>query len=248
MALFESFKYKRKNTLMHNLDPRTKLIMVIVLSSLSLMYFEIVPLLLILLLNTLLITLAKCLKEWYMTFQGLTILIAFVFIFNFFLVSPIFAIVTVLRLLALASSFAIFFLTVHPDDLTQSLIQMHVPFDYAFSFSLAIRFVPTIAQEATSIMDAQMSRGLELQKGNLIQKARNYLPILVPLIVNAIRRALQIAESLESRGFGAEDKRTYLYELKLRLIDYFTILIFIVLFTIVFILRYTAILTINIPF
>ncbi|RLI59351.1 MAG: hypothetical protein DRO67_09900, partial [Candidatus Asgardarchaeum californiense] len=181
---------------------------------------------------------AKSLREWYYTLKGLLYLLILVFVFNYFLVSPIFGIITVLRLLALASSFSVFFLTVHPDDLTQALIQMKIPFDYAFSLSLAIRFVPTIAQESQSIMDAQMSRGLELQKGSLIQKARNYLPILVPLIVNSIRRALQIAESLESRGFGAEEKRTYLYELKMRFSDYLVICLFLASFLLLLLDRY----------
>ncbi|MGQ4915766.1 MAG: energy-coupling factor transporter transmembrane component T family protein [Candidatus Asgardarchaeia archaeon] len=238
MSVFESFKYKRKDTFIHNLDPRTKLIMVIVLSAVSLMFFEIVPLLIILVINTILIAIAKSLREWYYTLKGLLYLLILVFVFNYFLVSPIFGIITVLRLLALASSFSVFFLTVHPDDLTQALIQMKIPFDYAFSLSLAIRFVPTIAQESQSIMDAQMSRGLELQKGSLIQKARNYLPILVPLIVNSIRRALQIAESLESRGFGAEEKRTYLYELKMRFSDYLVICLFLTSFLLLLLDRY----------
>lgn len=238
MSVFESFKYKRKDTFIHNLDPRTKLIMVIVLSAVSLMFFEIVPLLIILVINTILIAIAKSLREWYYTLKGLLYLLILVFVFNYFLVSPIFGIITVLRLLALASSFSVFFLTVHPDDLTQALIQMKIPFDYAFSLSLAIRFVPTIAQESQSIMDAQMSRGLELQKGSLIQKARNYLPILVPLIVNSIRRALQIAESLESRGFGAEEKRTYLYELKMRFSDYLVICLFLASFLLLLLDRY----------
>ena len=119
----------------------------------------------------------------------------------------------VLRLIALTTIFSVFFLTVHPDDLSQALIQMHVPFDLAFTFSMAIRFVPTLAIEAQTIMEAQMSRGLELQKGNLIQKAKNYIPILAPLLISSIRRAIQIAESLDSRAFGAKKKRTYLYEL-----------------------------------
>jgi len=125
----------------------------------------------------------------------------------------------VLRLIALTTIFSVFFLTVHPDDLSQALIQMHVPFDLAFTFSMAIRFVPTLAIEAQTIMEAQMSRGLELQKGNIIQKAKNYIPILAPLLISSIRRAIQIAESLDSRAFGAKKNRTYLYELSFHLRD-----------------------------
>jgi energy-coupling factor transport system permease protein len=119
--------------------------------------------------------------------------------------------------------FSIFFLTVHPDDLAQALIQLHVPFDYALAFSMATRYLPTMAQEAQTIVDAQMSRGLELQKGNIIKRIRNFIPILIPLIISSVRRAISVAESLESRAFGSTGKRTYLHELKIAKKDYFTI-------------------------
>jgi energy-coupling factor transport system permease protein len=65
-------------------------------------------------------------------------------------------------------------------------------------------------------MDAQKSRGLELEKGNFLKRIRNYIPILIPLIVSAIRRSLELAEAMESRAWGASEKRTNLYVLKLR--------------------------------
>ena len=68
-----------------------------------------------------------------------------------------------------------------------------------------------------------MVRGLELQKGNIIKKVRNFIPIIIPLIILSIQRALLIAESLESRGFGAVKQRTYLYPLKMKIKDYLII-------------------------
>ena len=65
-----------------------------------------------------------------------------------------------------------------------------------------------------------MSRGLELERGNVFQRVRNYIPILIPIIVSSIRRALQVAESLESRAFGSTATRTSLHDLKLRKRDY----------------------------
>jgi energy-coupling factor transport system permease protein len=64
-------------------------------------------------------------------------------------------------------------------------------------------------------MDAQKARGLELEKGNLLKRIRNYVPVLIPLIVSAIRRSLELAEAMESRGWGATKKRTNLYALRL---------------------------------
>jgi energy-coupling factor transport system permease protein len=121
-----------------------------------------------------------------------------------------------LRFVVLVESFSLFFLTTSPDLLGLALEQSHVPYEFCFAFTTAVRFVPVLAEEAQTIMDAQKSRGLELEKGNFLKRIRNYIPILIPLIVNAIRRSLELAEAMESRAWGASEKRTNLYVLKLR--------------------------------
>jgi energy-coupling factor transport system permease protein len=117
------------------------------------------------------------------------------------------------------SSFSLFFLTTSPDDLSLALEQSHIPYEFCFAFTTAVRFVPVLAIEAQTIMDAQKSRGLELEKGNFLKRIRNYIPILIPLIVGAIRRSLELAEAMESRAFGAKKKRTNLYRLQLKRTD-----------------------------
>ncbi|MEJ2281817.1 MAG: energy-coupling factor transporter transmembrane component T, partial [Candidatus Bathyarchaeota archaeon] len=107
-----------------------------------------------------------------------------------------------------------------PDHLGLALQQSHVPYEFCFAFTTAVRFVPVLADEAQTIMDAQKARGLELERGNFLKRVRNYIPILIPLIVNAIRRSLELAEAMESRAWGASDKRTNLYVLKLKRTDY----------------------------
>jgi energy-coupling factor transport system permease protein len=120
------------------------------------------------------------------------------------------------RFIVLVESFSIFFLTTSPDHLSLALEQSHVPYELCFAFTTAVRFVPVLAEEAQTIMDAQRARGLELDRGNFIKRVKNYIPILIPLIVNSIRRSLQLAEAMESRAWGASKKRTNLYILKLR--------------------------------
>ncbi len=127
------------------------------------------------------------------------------------------------RFVVLMSSFSIFFLTTSPDDLSLALEQSHIPYEFCFAFTTAVRFVPVLANEAQTIMDAQKSRGLELEKGKFLQRIRNYVPVLIPLIVGAIRRSLELAEAMESRAFGASKKRTNLYSLKIRAADIATI-------------------------
>ena len=125
-----------------------------------------------------------------------------------------------LRFVVLIASFSVFFLTTSPDHLGLALQQSHIPYEFCFAFTTAVRFVPVLAEEAQTIMDAQKARGLELERGNLLKRVRNYIPVLIPLIVNAIRRSLELAESMESRAWGANKKRTNLYALKLKRADY----------------------------
>ncbi len=125
------------------------------------------------------------------------------------------AVAMTLRFVVLVESFSVFFLTTSPDHLGLALEQTHVPYEFAFAFTTAVRFVPVLAEEAQTIMDAQKARGLELEKGGFLKRIRNYIPILIPLIVSAIRRSLELAEAMESRAWGATKKRTNLYELKL---------------------------------
>ena len=136
----------------------------------------------------------------------------------------------IIRILIMITAFSIFFLTVHPNDLALSLISMKVPYEFAFSFSLAFRFVPTIAIEAQNIMDAQQSRGYEMKQTGLINQIKNLFPLLVPLIVSSIKRAFNVAEALESRAFGTIKNRTYYYSIKYSVKDWmFTIYLFLIL-------------------
>ncbi|MHA1408982.1 MAG: energy-coupling factor transporter transmembrane component T family protein [Candidatus Odinarchaeia archaeon] len=231
LDLFEAFRYRRKNTIIHALDPRTKLLFAIIISAIAIIFSEIIVLLALFLSILPLVFIAKSGREYAKSLKGTTFLVFIIFFFNFIFSTLTFAISMVLRIEILVTAFAIFFLTVHPDELSQALIQMKIPFSFAFAMSMAIRYVPTIALEAQSIREAQMSRGLELEKGNFIQKVKNFIPIIVPLIVNSVRRAISVAESLESRGFGFTDKRTYLFPLKLKKKDYvFLVFLFAILF------------------
>jgi energy-coupling factor transport system permease protein len=140
-----------------------------------------------------------------------------------------FSVSMALRFLVLVESFSIFFLTTSPDHLSLALEQSHVPYEFTFAFTTAVRFVPVLAEEAQTIMDAQKARGLELERGNFLKRVRNYIPILIPLIVSAIRRSLELAEAMESRAWGATNKRTNLYVLKMKKGDLILVILSIVL-------------------
>ncbi len=236
MSVFEGFRFRRVNSPIHNLDPRIKFVYSCVIFVTAILYWELIPLAVLFLLQVPLVLLARVKREWLGAMKGAGFLASLIFLTNFIYsfinggykvsVSSIeYASAMTLRFLVLVESFSIFFLTTSPDHLGLALEQTHVPYEFCFAFTTAVRFVPVLAEEAQTIMDAQKARGLELEKGSFLKRIRNYIPILIPLIVSAIRRSLELAEAMESRAWGATSKRTNLYSLQLSKWDFFLIII-----------------------
>ena len=94
--------------------------------------------------------------------------------------------------------------------------------ELAMIMSMALRLIPTLIEETDKIMSAQKARGAEFDTGNIIQKAKALLPILVPLFISAFRRADELAVAMESRCYHGGDGRTRLNNLKMAARDYLT--------------------------
>jgi len=231
MSVFDGLKFRKVTSPIHNMDPRMKFFYVIIIFIAAVMFSKIIPLAVLFLMQLPFVFLAQVQKQWLRSLRGAAFLAAFIFIIN--IVTTFFtkgytlpivdienAVAMTLRFVVLVESFSVFFLTTSPDHLGLALEQSRVPYEFAFAFTTAVRFVPVLAEEAQTIMDAQKARGLELEKGNLMKRIRNYIPVLIPLIVSAIRRSLELAEAMESRAWGASKKRTNLYALKLHKGDY----------------------------
>ena len=231
MSVFDGLKFRRVYSPIHNLDPRVKFVYVCAVFVAAIIFWEILPLLALLLMQLPFVLLAGVQREWLRSLRGAAFLAAFIFFTNFFFrfwnagfvvqaTDVEWAASMTLRFVVLVESFSVFFLTTSPDHLGLALELTRVPYEFAFAFTTAVRFVPVLAEEAQTIMDAQKARGLELEKGNFMKRIRNYIPILIPLIVSAIRRSLELAEAMESRAWGATKKRTNLYALKLHIGDF----------------------------
>lgn len=87
--------------------------------------------------------------------------------------------------------------------------------ELSMMMSIALRFIPTLIEETDKIMNAQKARGADFESGNLIQRAKAMLPILVPLFVSAFRRAEELAVAMESRCYHGGEGRTRLKQLKM---------------------------------
>lgn len=80
--------------------------------------------------------------------------------------------------------------------------------ELALMLSIALRFVPTLMDEAQSIMNAQRARGVRFNEGSLMARIKSFVPLLIPLFVNAIKRAIELGDAMEARGYRGGDHRT----------------------------------------
>ncbi len=128
-----------------------------------------------------------------------------------------------IRLVYLIIGSSVMTLTTTPNDLTDGmekglrfLKKIHVPVhEIAMIMSIALRFIPILMEEADKIMKAQMARGADFESGNIIRRAKNMVPLLVPLFISAFRRANDLAMAMEARGYHGEEGRT-----KMRPLEY----------------------------
>ena len=101
------------------------------------------------------------------------------------------------------------------EKLMQPLKKIHFPaHEIAMMMSIALRFIPTLMDEANKIMKAQTARGADFENGNLIQKAKAMVPLLVPLFVGSFRRAEELAMAMEARCYHGGNGRTRMRQLK----------------------------------
>ncbi|MCK5628914.1 energy-coupling factor transporter transmembrane protein EcfT [Candidatus Bathyarchaeota archaeon] len=240
MSVFDGLKYRKVSSPIHDLDPRIKFFYVCAIFVGAILFWTILPLLILFAIQIPFVLLAGVKREWLRSLRGTIFLAAIIFLTNLIvryfasggalLVTDLeFAAAMTLRFIVLVGSFSVFFLTTSPDHLGLALERTRMPYEFSFAFTTAVRFVPVLAEEAQTIMDAQKARGLELEKGNFLKRIRNYIPVLVPLIVSAIRRSLELAEAMESRAWGATKKRTNLYILRLKQGDFILFVITIVI-------------------
>jgi energy-coupling factor transport system permease protein len=250
LKFVEGFKFSHIDSPIHRLDPRSKFILTIGYFTASLLFTNIYALIVIFAVQIPGILLARSVNRWLRSMRAGLFLGFFIFVMNTIFGTPIAsALAFTARFFAIMSAFSFFFMTTSADDLGLALEQVHVPYSISFTFTTAVRLVPTMALDAQTVVDAQRSRGLELDRGNFIKRVRNYIPILIPLIISAIRRSVELAEALESRAFGATEKRTTIVTLKMRAADYFVLLAtFAGLAVAVYVYLYVRLPTLVVPF
>jgi energy-coupling factor transport system permease protein len=129
-----------------------------------------------------------------------------------------------LRILLLVSSAGLLTATTAPvaladgiEDLLSPLKRVRFPaHEVAMMMTIALRFIPTLGEEAEKIKGAQSARGADFSSGGPLRRVRSFIPVLVPLTVGAFRRADELADAMESRGYKGGEGRTRYRELRFR--------------------------------
>ncbi|MBO5745811.1 MAG: energy-coupling factor transporter transmembrane protein EcfT [Clostridia bacterium] len=134
-----------------------------------------------------------------------------------------------LRIILLILSSAVLSYTTSPTSLTGAIESLLKPLKYiglsnavhtmAMTMTIALRFIPTLIEETQKIMNAQKARGADLDSGNLIQRVKALLPILIPLLISSVRRAYELAEAMECRCYNGGEGRTKFRVMKYGLCD-----------------------------
>ncbi|MEL7603164.1 MAG: energy-coupling factor transporter transmembrane component T [Bacillota bacterium] len=233
-------QYFPGNSPIHRLDPRTKILLmllyIVVVFLVQSLWLFLVPALFVVL-----VTLLAQVPVSYVirSLKPLRMLLLFMFFVNLFLTpgeTVLFeysflrvtqealrqAVYISLRLILLVGGTSLMTLTTSPITLTGGLELLLKPFsrfgfpahELAMMMTIALRFIPTLMEEADKIRKAQIARGADFESGNLINRAKSMIPILVPLFVSAFRRADELAMAMESRCYHGGEGRTRMHVLR----------------------------------
>jgi energy-coupling factor transport system permease protein len=249
--------YLRRDSWLHRLDPRAKLWAVLLAGSVGLIYKQIAVLACLLVLAHLILLSARIPAKrirwlWGRLAPLLVMILLLQPLFapgpgpDLFSLGPLRLTVSgildgvsfALRAASLAFLAAVLLLTTDPTDLVQGLTKLGLPYSWGLTVGLAIRYLPTTYGLYLTINEAQQARGWIVGKGNLVQRARSYLPILVATIIAALRLSDGLALALAARGLDYPAQRTVLHDVRMQPADWLAIAVSTVLFAGLIALRY----------
>lgn len=250
------------SSIVHRLDPRCKLLLTIVYIAALFTAESYVSYAVMLVITGVCIALSRIpLKVILRGLKPLWIIIALTAVLNIFftpgreLVSfwkitityegLIRAVFMVLRITMLIAGTFLLTYTTSPIALTDAmeilfgpLKKLKVPVhEMSMMMSMALRFIPTLIEETDKIMSAQKARGADFDSGNLFQRAKALLPILVPLFVSAFRRADELAVAMESRCYHGGEGRTRMKQLRMQGIDAWALLLGAAFLAVIFVMK-----------
>jgi len=140
------------------------------------------------------------------------------------------AVFMALRIVLLILLSSVLTYTTSPNDLTDAIERIfsfltvfglkNAVHTLAMMMTIALRFIPTLIEEAEKIMNAQKARGADLESGNLFERIRSLIPILIPLLISSVMRAYQLAEAMECRCYNGGEGRVRMKQLRFGGVDF----------------------------
>lgn len=237
------YEYVHRDSLIHRLDPRSKLVWLVTFSALVFMASDAQSTVFLLVL-TLLVALAAKLpkKQLWNNTKIFVILMPVAYILLYFLLLGINVeafvggLVFSAKFLVLIFSAVIFTMTTSARDLLLALTKLKVPYSFAFMLTIAIRFIPVISNEINNVINAQRARAYELNFSfkSPLRSVQNFIPIIIPVLMLLLKRSHELSLSIDSRAFRA-NKMTYPERLKFGLEDCLFLLFIVIVSGILFV-------------
>jgi energy-coupling factor transport system permease protein len=244
-------RYIPYDTIIHRLDPRTKIVAMILLLVCVFLPIGYIGFATLLVLVFALLKVAKIkISSVYKSLKPMWFMMIFILIINMFLIQegdvlftlfnrPFYTkaftqtLMIIIRLVLMISVTTVLTATTKPLDLTYGLEFFMTPLkvikfpahEIAMTISIALRFIPTILEETQKIMKAQASRGVDLQEGSLKEKISAIISLIIPLFISAFQRSEELANAMEARGYNPSAKRTRYRTLKFTMKDVFSLLV-----------------------
>ena len=257
-------QYIPGESVIHRADPRTKIILTVVFMAVIFMVNTIWTFTAVALFTILAVVISGVpIKYTLRGLKPLLLIIVFTAVINIFTtggtpvsnVSPfkyityegvILALKLATRLALIIISGSLLTFTTTPILLTDGIEKLLEPLkkigvpahELAMMMSIALRFIPTLLEETDKIMKAQAARGADFDAGNLVQRAKSFIPVLVPLFVSAFRRADELATAMEARCYRGGTGRTRMRQLKFTVVDIKIILTTVVVFSGLLLVQY----------
>ncbi|NJD99884.1 energy-coupling factor transporter transmembrane protein EcfT [Thermococcus sp. LS1] len=237
--------YVERDSFLHRLDPRVKIIGTVVGIAVIMLFNDptfLVPLFFVTLLYGRLLGKVE-IKEQLRLLKPLfpiviITIIVWPLIYKPRLVGLLFGLSFAFRLLTFGLLTFILLMTTQQRELILGFVRLGMPYEFGLTISIALRYIPTLYLLTRNIMDAQMARGWEMEKGNFIVRTKRMTAVLIPLLVASLKTAHELSIALESRALGASKKRTSLYDIKMSGKDYAATFVIVLLFALALYVRY----------
>lgn len=211
---------------MHNLDPRTKIVMLFCISAVAMLTSNLWFLIGLLVFTIAILLVGRVqMSRQKKQFMGILSMLFFVFVIQAIFGQAYFGAVLCVRLIIVVMS-ALILLTGHMRDYLLGMVQWKVPYELAYMVTLAFHFFPILREEALDVYYSIQLRGCELKKTSLKNKLIAFKGMCIPILAGALSRAQDTAIAMEARGFRMHRTRTYMRKLTLKKKDLFLIILF----------------------